>query len=98
MSTKITKSDLVDKVAESIDLTKVQISKLVNTVFDTVAEIVAQGDKVSIAGFGIFEPKFRKARKGRNPQTGEEINIEASVTPVFKAGEHFKDKVKLKTE
>ncbi|NBV28392.1 HU family DNA-binding protein [bacterium] len=98
MSTKITKSDIVDRIASKLDMTKVQVLSVVNEVFDTVSENVAQGSKVSIAGFGIFESKSRQARKGRNPKTGEEITIEASVTPIFKAGESFKNRVTSKSE
>jgi DNA-binding protein HU-beta len=98
MSTKITKADLVDDIAKKLEMTKVQVLSVVNELFDTVADSVAAGNKVSIAGFGIFASKIRKARKGRNPQTGAEINIEASVTPTFKAGEGFKDKVTPKSE
>ena len=84
---------ILDVVAQKLDLTKVLVSSVINTLFDAVIDEVAKGSKVSVAGFGIFEAKARKERIGRNPKTGEEIKIEASVTPNFKAGENFKSKV-----
>lgn len=89
------KEILVKEVAEKIEgATKKDIKVVVDTIFETIKEAVASGDKVSVSGFGTFEVSERAARKGRNPQTGEEILIEASKSPKFKAAKAFKDAVK----
>lgn len=87
------KTELVASVAEKSGMTKKDAEKAVNALFDTVSEALAQEDKVQIIGFGTFEVKLREARKGRNPQTGKEIEIPASKNPVFKAGKGLKDLV-----
>ncbi|WP_024889838.1 HU family DNA-binding protein [Luteimonas huabeiensis] len=87
------KSDLVNSVAAKSDLTKAQASTAVDAVFDTIIEALAQGEDVTIAGFGTFEVRVRAARTGRNPRTGEEIQIPASKNPAFKAGKALKDAV-----
>ncbi|WP_301109437.1 HU family DNA-binding protein, partial [Sporosarcina sp.] len=68
--------------------------KAVEAVFDTIQSTLANGDKVQLIGFGNFEVRERAARKGRNPQSGEEIEIAASKVPAFKAGKALKDAVK----
>ncbi|MBP2650769.1 MAG: histone family protein DNA-binding protein [Firmicutes bacterium] len=87
------KTELVASVADKAGITKKDAEKAINALFTTVEEALAQNDKVQIIGFGTFEVKERQERKGRNPQTGEEITIEASKTPVFKAGKGLKDSV-----
>ncbi|MBP2644595.1 MAG: histone family protein DNA-binding protein [Firmicutes bacterium] len=87
------KTELVASVADKAGLTKKDAEKAINALFTSVEEALAQNDKVQIIGFGTFEVKERQERKGRNPQTGEEITIEASKTPVFKAGKGLKDSV-----
>ncbi|MCD9033269.1 HU family DNA-binding protein [Luteimonas sp. Y-2-2-4F] len=87
------KSDLVNTVAEKSDLTKAQASTAVDAMFDAILEALAQGEDVTIAGFGTFEVRVRAARTGRNPRTGEEIQIPASKNPAFKAGKALKDAV-----
>ena len=87
------KQELVANVAEQAGLTKKDAEKAVNAVFETVKNALAEGDKIQLIGFGTFEVKDRKARKGRNPQTGDEIEIAASRMPVFKAGKALKDSV-----
>jgi len=67
--------------------------KSVNAVFATIEEALAKGDKVQLVGFGTFEVRERAARTGRNPQTGEEIQIAASRVPAFRAGKALKDSV-----
>ena len=89
----LNKQELVANVAEQAGLTKKDAEKAVNAVFETVKGALSGGDKVQLIGFGTFEVKARKARKGRNPQTGKEINIPASKNPVFKAGKALKDSV-----
>ena len=88
------KEILVKTVVENIEgATKKDIAVVVNEVFDTIKNTLASGEKVAIAGFGSFEVVERAARKGRNPQTNEEIIIPASKSPKFKAGKAFKDAV-----
>lgn len=88
------KTDLINAVAETAELSKKDASKAVDAVFDTIQEALANGDKVQLIGFGNFEVRERAARKGRNPQTGQEIDIAASQVPAFKPGKALKDAVK----
>lgn len=85
------KSDLVNKVAEASELSKKDATKAVDAVFDAISEALQEGDKVQLVGFGNFEVRERSARKGRNPQTGEEIDIPASKIPAFKPGKSLRD-------
>lgn len=85
------KADLIEKIAEVTGLTKKDSEASVNAFVDTIQASLKKGEKVAIAGFGTFDVSNRKARTGRNPQTGEEIKIAASKTPKFKAGKSFKD-------
>nr|WP_239581266.1 HU family DNA-binding protein [Jeotgalibacillus terrae] len=85
---------MINAVAESAELSKKDATKAVDAVFDTVQDALAKGDKVQLIGFGNFEVRERAARKGRNPQTGEEIEISASKVPAFKPGKALKDAVK----
>lgn len=87
------KTELVANVADKAGLTKKDAEKAVNALFDSVQKALVEGDKVQLIGFGTFEVKARAARKGRNPQTGAEIEIAASKNPVFKAGKALKDAV-----
>ncbi len=88
----MTKADLVAAVAET-GLTKKQAAEAVDTVIDAVKGALAKGDKVSLVGFGSFSVRKRKARTGRNPQTGKAIKIKAKNVPVFSAGKGLKDAV-----
>ena len=90
---KMKKSELVAIMAEKADLKKVEAEKALNAFVDAVTEALTKGDKISLVGFGSFETKKRAARKGKNPQTGAEINIAASTVPTFKAGRGLKDAV-----
>lgn len=72
-------------------MTKKDAEKALNAVVESIEESLARGEKVSLVGFGTFEVRSRAARKGRNPQTGEEITIEAARVPAFKAGKSLKD-------
>ena len=87
------KSELVASVAEVAELTKKDAEKAVNAVFASVQKALVEDDKVQIIGFGTFEVRTRAARKGRNPQTGETIEIPASKNPVFKAGKALEEAV-----
>lgn len=88
------KTELIAKVAEKTELTKKDATKAVDAVFASISESLQGGDKVQIIGFGNFEVRERAARKGRNPQTGEEIQIPASKVPAFKPGKALKDGIK----
>ena len=80
--------------AEASDLSKKDATKAVDAVFDTILNTLKKGEKVQLIGFGNFEVRERAARKGRNPQTGEEIEIPASRVPAFKPGKALKEAVK----
>lgn len=90
------KADLVAKVAEKSGVTKKDAEKAVAGIFAAVQEALAAGDKVQVLGFGTFEVKERAARIGRNPQTGEELQIAASKNPSFKPGKALKEAVNVK--
>lgn len=87
------KNDLIAKVAEAADLSKVDAGKAVDAVFDAITSSLTGGDEVRLVGFGTFSVSERGATKGRNPRTGEEIDIPASKQPKFKAGKGLKDAV-----
>ena len=82
------KAELISAVAEKSGLTKKDATAVLTAIIDTVETSLKNGDSVQIMGFGTFEVRNRAARKGRNPQTGEEIEIKASKTPAFKPGIH----------
>lgn len=88
------KADLVEKVVAKTNLTKKDVTAVVEVLFESIQEELAAGEKVQLIGFGTFEVRERAARKGRNPQTGEEIDIAASKVPGFKAGKALKEAVK----
>ncbi len=90
------KSDLIAAIAAKTGETKKSAEARVNAFVDVVTETLVKGDKVQLVGFGSFEVRKRAARKGRNPQTKEEIKIPASKAPVFKAGKALKDLVNKK--
>lgn len=85
------KSTLVAKMAEASHLTKAQAEAALNAFVDTVKASLKEGEPVQLIGFGTFEVKERPARTGRNPRTGETIEIQAGKSPVFKPGKAFKD-------
>ncbi|MGB3572954.1 MAG: HU family DNA-binding protein [Phormidesmis sp.] len=87
------KAELIDMVSEKADVSKKDADAVLTAVIESIMESVAGGDKVSLVGFGSFEPRDRKARDGRNPQTGETIKIPATTVPAFSAGKGFKEKV-----
>ena len=87
------KADLIAKVAETSNLTKKDSEAAINAVVEAIQGALVAGDKVQLVGFGSFEVRKRAARKGRNPQTKQEIKIPASKAPVFKAGKALKDAV-----
>ena len=85
------KTELVAAGAEKAEISKKDADSAVNAVIESIIEAVASKDKVQIVGFGTFEARERKEKIGKNPRTGEEIKIAASVVPAFKAGKAFKD-------
>jgi DNA-binding protein HU-beta len=89
----VNKSDLIDSIASSADISKSSAARALDAVVGSIQGALAQGDSVSLVGFGTFSVKHRAARTGRNPQTGAEIQIAASNVPSFKAGKALKDAV-----
>ena len=87
------KAELVDAVAEGADISKADATRAVDTVVDQITKALQNGDQVTLIGFGTFAVKDRAARTGRNPRTGEPLNIPASKVPGFKAGKALKDAV-----
>jgi DNA-binding protein HU-beta len=87
------KSDLVDAIAESAGLSKADGGRALDAFVDTITSALKSGDSVSLVGFGTFSVRDRAARTGRNPRTGETIQIAASKNPAFKAGKALKDAV-----
>ena len=87
------KNELVAAVAAGADLSKADAGKAVDSVFDAVSDALKGGDEVRIVGFGTFSVASRAASTGRNPRTGETIQIKASKQPKFKAGKGLKDAV-----
>ena len=88
------KQELIDSVADSADLSKADAGRAVDAVVASITDALRGGGKVSLTGFGTFEVRERAARTGRNPQTGETIQVPASKAPAFKAGKGLKDAVK----
>jgi len=89
----MTKADLIESLATKLDLQKTLAERAVNTMFDDIEAGLQKGDKVNISGFGTFAVSARKARTGRNPKTGEPIEIPASKSAKFKPGKSLKDKL-----
>ncbi len=87
------KAELISAIAEQANLTKKDAELALSAVIDSIKEALVKGDKVSLIGFGTFEVRTRAAREGKNPSTGEKINIAACKVPAFKPGKALKDKV-----
>ncbi|HIK45617.1 MAG TPA: HU family DNA-binding protein [Leptolyngbyaceae cyanobacterium M65_K2018_010] len=93
------KGELIDKAAEkasaSLDkpITKKDVDAVITATIEIIMDAVAEGNKVTLVGFGSFEPRDRKEREGRNPKTGETMLIQATRVPAFSAGKLFKEKV-----
>lgn len=88
------KASIVDKVHDILGGTKVQAERAVDTMIESIAKSLKSGDEVSIAGLGIFSTKMRPARQGRNPRTGQSIQIPAMRVPKFRPAKALKDAVK----
>ncbi len=89
------KADLIEAVMAKNDTSKSEATSAVNAVFDVITDALKTGEQVSVPGFGIFQRKDRAARQGRNPQTGETIQIPAAKVPSFKAGKGLKEAVNV---
>ncbi len=85
------KAELIDAVADSADISKAAAARSVDTVLEVITESLKNGNAVTLVGFGTFSSRRREARTGRNPRTGEPIQIKASNLAVFKAGKGLKD-------
>ena len=90
------KAELINLVSEKAEISKKDADAIVSATVESIMESVAGGEKVSLVGFGSFEPRERKARNGRNPQTGKTIQIPATTVPAFSAGKGFKELVAAK--
>jgi integration host factor subunit beta len=89
----MTKAELVDQVADKVDLTKKQTEVIVNILFNSITDALSQGDKVELRGFGSFRIRRRNPREGRNPKTGDAVHIPAKRVPFFKAGKELREMV-----
>ena len=92
----MTKTELIDKIAQKTKLTKKDTGKALDAVLESISSALTKGDKVTLVGFGSFEVRKREARKGRNPQNGKEIKIPARKVPAFRAGKALKEAVSKK--
>ena len=90
----MTKAELIDKIASGSGLSKTDASKALDSTLNAIKSALKKGQKVTLVGFGAFSTVKRKARKGRNPKTGQVINIPAARAPKFISGKAFKDAVK----
>ena len=93
MARTVNKGELVDEIASKADLTKVAAKDALEALLGTITEALQRRNKVQITGFGSFEARWRKPRMGRNPQSGEEVEIEGKWAPAFKPGKSLKDDV-----
>src|SRR6266446_5734207 len=89
----MTKAELVEKVADKIQLTKKQTEAVVNIMLTCITEALSEGDKVELRGFGSFRIRNRNPREGRNPKTGDTVQIPAKRVPFFKAGKELREMV-----
>ena len=89
----MTKAELVEKVADKIQLTKKQTESVVNILLNCITEALSEGDKVELRGFGSFRIRNRNPREGRNPKTGDAVQIPAKRVPFFKAGKELREMV-----
>jgi integration host factor subunit beta len=86
----MTKADLVEKIAVQVELSKKDSEIVVNTVFRSIIDALASGDKVELRGFGSFRTRDRRARIGRNPKTGDRVEVPEKKVPFFKPGKNLK--------
>jgi len=89
----VTKSQLIDAVAEKGEMTRRKAEQTVNTIFASMSDALVRGDRIEIRGFGSFKTKHYGSYTGRNPKTGEPIEVQAKVLPVFKVGRALRDRL-----
>ena len=89
----MTKSELIERVAQESGLTKGRAEMVVNTIFDSMADALQQGDGIEIRGFGSFSLHYREPRQGRNPKTGETVELSGKYVPHFKPGKEMRERV-----
>ena len=89
----VNKEELVKEIAKKTKVSQKQVADILVLTLDTIQKSVSKGKKVTLVGFGTFEPRKRAARTGRNPQTGKELKIPAKTVPAFSAGKKFKELV-----
>lgn len=94
----MTKADIVDEVAGKVDLTKKQAEGIVNSVFESIVQSLQSGEKIELRGFGSFRIRSRKPRIGRNPKTGEKVQVPSKKIPYFKPGKELKDLINTPSE
>jgi integration host factor subunit beta len=87
----MTKAELVDEVARVVQLTKKQAEAIVNIIFDSIVDSLRSGQKIELRGFGSFRLRSRKSRTGRNPKTGEKVDVPSKKIPYFKPGKELKE-------
>ncbi len=92
----MTKSELIQRLAErNPHLTHKDVERIVSTVFEEIAAALARGDRVELRGFGAFAVKHREARTGRNPRTGEQVEVEEKSVPFFKTGKQLRERLNI---
>ena len=90
----MTKSELIQRIAEiNPHLYRRDVERIVNTIFDEITTALSRGDRVELRGFGAFSVKQRDARVGRNPRTGEKVEVEEKVVPYFKTGKQLRERL-----
>jgi integration host factor subunit beta len=94
----MTKAELVDEVARVVQLTKKQAETIVNIVFDSIVDSLRAGQKIELRGFGSFRLRSRKSRTGRNPKTGEKVEVPSKKIPYFKPGKELKELINKAAE
>jgi len=94
----MTKADLVEEVARVSDLTKKHSETIVNTVFDSIIQALQRDDKIELRGFGSFRIRQRRSRQGRNPKTGDKVDVPAKRIPYFKPGKELKELINAAIE
>jgi integration host factor subunit beta len=89
----MTKADLIEEVARAVEMTRKDSEVIVETIFDSIVRSLRAGDKIEIRGFGSFRTRQRKARIGRNPKTGDRVEVPARTIPFFKPSKELKDSI-----
>lgn len=98
MNYKMTKEDIVAMVARETGYSRQTVTDIIENTLANITFALSKGDKVKFSGFGVFEPKKRAARKGKNPHTNEDVLIPARILPVFRVGKHLKNAVEKEIE